>query len=81
MNLEKIYQPIAEDLEKVEIFLQDSVRESKNQSIREMSDFLLESNGKRLRPALVILSERAASAAGENSCDQDELIRLATAME
>ena len=81
MNLEKIYQPIAEDLKKVERFLQVSVKESKNQSIRQMSNSLLESGGKRLRPALVILSEKAASADRKSSCDQDELVRLATAVE
>ncbi|NIA16727.1 MAG: hypothetical protein GWO86_00085 [Planctomycetes bacterium] len=81
MNLDQIYQPIADDLKKVERFLEVSVKESKNQSIRGMSNSLLESGGKRLRPALVILSEKAASAGGKSSCDQDELIRLAAAME
>ena len=81
MNLDQIYQPIADDLEKVERFLEVSVKESKNQSIRQMSNSLLESGGKRLRPALVILSEKAASANKKSSCDQDELIRLATAVE
>ena len=81
MNLEKIYQPIADDLKEVEDFLESSVKESKNQSIRQMSNSLLESGGKRLRPALVILSEKAASADKKSSCDQGELIRLATAVE
>ncbi len=81
MDLKKIYQPIADDLEKVERFLEVSIKESKNASIRKMSDSLLESGGKRLRPALVILSEKAASADGKSSCDQDELIQLATAVE
>ncbi|MFQ6034370.1 MAG: polyprenyl synthetase family protein [Sedimentisphaerales bacterium] len=81
MNLEKIYQPIADDLKSVEDFLASAVRESKNQSILAMSDFLLESPAKRIRPALVILSEKAASGDKESSCDRDELIRIATAME
>jgi len=81
MNLDQIYQPIADDLKKVEDFLQVSIKESRNQSILAMSDSLLESGGKRLRPALVILSEKAASADGKSSCDQNELIRLATAVE
>ena len=75
MNLDQIYQPIADDLKKVERFLEVSVKESKNQSIRQMSNSLLESGGKRLRPALVILSEKAASAGKKDSCDYDELIR------
>ncbi len=81
MNLEKVYQPITDDLKKVERLLKVSVKESENQSIRQMSNSLLESGGKRLRPALVILSEKAASTNGKSSCDQDELIRLATAVE
>jgi octaprenyl-diphosphate synthase len=81
MNLDQIYQPIVDDLKKVERFLEVSVKESKNQSIHQMSNSLLESGGKRLRPALVILSEKAASAGRESSCDYDELIRLATAVE
>ena len=62
MNLEEIYQPIADELEAVEHFLEASVKESKNQSILAMSDFLLESPGKRLRPALVLRSAKAPSA-------------------
>ena len=81
MNLDRIYQPIAADLKKVEHFLQVSVKASKNQSIRQMSASLLESGGKRLRPALVILSAKAASAAWKSSCHHGELIRLATAVE
>jgi len=34
MNLEQIYQPIEEDLAKVEHLLRVSVKESKNQLIR-----------------------------------------------
>ena len=81
MNLDRICQPIAKDLKKVEHFLQISIKESKNQSILAISDSLVKSQGQRLRPALVILSERAASAGNKSSCDQDELIRLATAVE
>lgn len=81
MNLDKIYQPIADDLEKVERFLNISVKESKNQSIHQISNSLLESGGKRLRPALVILSEKAASAGKSSHCSHDELIKLAAAME
>jgi octaprenyl-diphosphate synthase len=81
MNLDRIYQPIAADLKKVERFLESSVKESKNQSILAMSNSLLESSGKRLRPALVILSGKAASVGKNGNCNQDELVRLATAME
>ncbi len=81
MNLEGIYQPIANDLKKVEYFLESSIKESRNQSILAMSGSLLASGGKRLRPALVILSEKAAAAGKNNNCNHDDLIKLATAVE
>lgn len=81
MNLNDIYQPIVDDLKKVEQFLEFTIKESKNQSIQAMSNCLLESGGKRLRPALVILSEKAASAGKNSECNHDKLIELATAME
>ena len=80
MNLEEIYQPIADDLKTVESFLESSVKESKNQSILEMSNSLLESPGKRIRPALVLLSEKAASVGRNKSCNQ-VLIKIAAAVE
>ena len=81
MNLEGIYQPIANDLKKVEYFLESSIKESRNQSILAMSGSLLASGGKRLRPALVILSEKAAAAGKNSNCNHDDLIKLATAVE
>jgi octaprenyl-diphosphate synthase len=81
MNLEEVYQPIADDLEAVEDFLRSSISESKNPSILAMNDFLLESQGKRIRPALVLLSERAASEGGKRTCDDRQLIEIATAVE
>ncbi len=80
MELGRIYQPIAEDMAEVERLLSSSIRESKYRSILAMSDFLLKSPGKRTRPALVILSEKAASAGKENSCNYDELINIAAAV-
>ena len=62
MKLEEIYQPIADDLKAMESILESSVKESKNRSIQAMSGSLLKSGGKKLRPALVILSQKAASA-------------------
>jgi geranylgeranyl pyrophosphate synthase len=46
-----------------------------------MSNFLLESPGKRIRPALVILSEKAASVGKNNSCNREALTKIATAVE
>ena len=73
MKLEEIYELIADGLKTMERFLEVSIKESKNRSIRAMSDSLLESSGKRLRPALVILSEKAASAGKKSNCNHDEL--------
>ncbi|MHC4191554.1 MAG: polyprenyl synthetase family protein [Planctomycetota bacterium] len=81
MELQEIYHPIADELKTVQDFLVSSIKESKNQSILAMSNFLLESSGKRIRPALVILSERAASAGRNSICNRDELVRIATAVE
>jgi geranylgeranyl pyrophosphate synthase len=46
-----------------------------------MSNFLLESRGKRIRPALTILSEKAASVGSNSSSSREDLIRIATAVE
>ena len=81
MKLEDIYKPIVDDLQKVEDSLRSAIREPENPFILSMSDSLLKSSGKRLRPAIVILSERASSAGGKNNCDHDELIQLAAATE
>jgi octaprenyl-diphosphate synthase len=80
MNLKEIYRPIAEEMEKVEEVLESSVKESKDTSILEMSEFLLRSPGKRTRSALVILSGKASSV-GNSGCDSDELITIAAAVE
>ena len=81
MNLEEIYQPIADDLKAVEDLLGSALGESQNRSILAMGSFLLESPGKMIRPALVFLSERAASAGRSSTCDHPELIEIATAVE
>lgn len=59
MELEQIYQPIKEELRRVEEVLEASLGKTRNKSILELNRFLLESAGKRVRPALVILSARA----------------------
>lgn len=81
MNLRQIYEPIVDDLKAVEDFLGSALGESQNRSILAMGGFLLESPGKRIRPALVFLSERAASAGRSSTCDHRGLIEIATAVE
>ncbi|MHC4104673.1 MAG: polyprenyl synthetase family protein [Planctomycetota bacterium] len=81
MNLDQIYQPIAKELRTMEDFLSSAITESANRSILAMSNLLLESPGKRIRPALVILSEKAASGHNGNTRSHDELVKVATAVE
>ena len=81
MKLTEIYQPIAPEMEEMESVLTSSVRESSNRSILEISDFLLQSPGKRARPALVILCGKAVSAGNGDICDSNVLIKIATAVE
>ena len=49
------YSAISSDLDKIEKHMMDTVR-SKNQELNEICDFVLGSNGKRIRPAMCLLS-------------------------
>lgn len=60
MLLQEIYHPIKQELINVEQVLRDSLRSSKYKSILEVSNYLLDAGGKRLRPALVLLSAKAS---------------------
>ncbi len=57
--LRKIYNPIQKELDGVDNTLRDAFRKAKNSSIVKVTNYLLKSPGKRLRPALVILSAKA----------------------
>jgi geranylgeranyl pyrophosphate synthase len=81
VNLGDIYEPIAGDLKTVEDLLRSSLSHSKNPSISAMNNLLLESAGKRIRPALVILSNKATSVGDKNTNGLRESIEIATAME
>jgi octaprenyl-diphosphate synthase len=81
VNLEDIYEPIADDLKAVKDLLVSSLSKSKNQSISAINNSLLESDGKKIRPALVILSQRATSINGKTACGHRDLIEIATAVE
>jgi len=81
MNLRQIYEPIADDLKLVEGLLASSISESNDHYGPVMRSLLVESPGKRIRPALVFLSERAASAGRSSTCDRRGLIEIATAVE
>lgn len=80
MKLRDIYQPIQKELKEIEDILAVSLKASKNKSVLKMCDFLLESPGKRIRPALLILSSKA-SLSVERSTISDQLPKIAAAME
>src|SRR3990172_3657456 len=81
MHLDEIYHPIADDLETMENLLRSTLGGSENGSISAMGVELLESGGKRLRPALVLLAEWAACGSGPRTCERQELAEIAAAME
>ena len=57
MNLEEIYAPVKQDLQRVEERLENIVT-SEIYPVFESYDHILSSGGKRLRPALVLLSAK-----------------------
>lgn len=80
MKLGSIYRPIENELERMEEILASSLKKSKSKSILGMGKFLLESPGKRIRPALVILSARASSEHRPSEVESS-LTKIASAME
>lgn len=90
MNLKDIYQPIAKDLSQVEIELKNVVRGfSLADNCQQVVEHFFNVPGKRLRPALVLLSAKAVnpelspvspSEAGRATLNS-ELVYLATAIE
>lgn len=80
MHLKEIYQPISRELGQVEELLRASLKKSKNKSVFKISDYLLNSGGKRLRPALVSLSARATLPQKPGTKNQ-ELVKIASAVE
>ena len=68
-ELDRIYQPIKEDLHAVEQRLYDLVPASL-EPISTVEKYILDNGGKRLRPALVLLSARAVhSSTNSNTAD------------
>jgi geranylgeranyl pyrophosphate synthase len=56
----RIFRPISADLQAAQKRLTAALTDTHDPSVREIVDFLLESPGKRIRPALVLLSAGAA---------------------
>ena len=83
MQLTEIYQPIKNELKEVEKTLEKSLSRARNGSILKVNRFVLDTPGKRLRPALVILSAKAAvPTEGGSACGGSyQLIKIASAIE
>jgi geranylgeranyl pyrophosphate synthase len=89
MQLKEIYSPIENELNEVAKTLEQFLSESENKSILEVSQFLLLNPGKRLRPALVLLSAKATLVPPSNGRKEsnnglshnDKLAKIASAME
>jgi geranylgeranyl pyrophosphate synthase len=59
-SLTRVFHPVSRDLKAAQERLVATLTDTQNRSVREIVDFLLGSPGKRIRPALVLLSARAA---------------------
>ena len=79
--LADIYQPIKKDMEGVEDTLSSIFVETIPESVQDVGDFVLGSPGKRLRPALLLLSARAPSGNGAAVKDPQGVINVASACE
>lgn len=74
MELAKIFEPIETDLEHVEVGLRDAAR-AEFGPLAEVIETLIESGGKRIRPALVLLAGRLFPQ------NDEHLLRLAVSVE
>jgi geranylgeranyl pyrophosphate synthase len=66
-SLSRILRPVLRDLDAVQEHLAETLRDTRDVSVRQIVDFMLESPGKRIRPALALLSARAALGKGDGS--------------
>jgi geranylgeranyl pyrophosphate synthase len=80
MNPDRAYPPVAREMKQVQDCLAHMITASSDPVVRQMSTALLESTGKRLRPALVCLCAKIASNGNTEPCGED-LIRVAAAVE
>jgi len=77
-----VFQPIGPDLAAVQERLATVLRVTSDPAEREIADFLLESPGKRIRPALLLLCARAAHGSTDGSSAwKRAAIEVATAIE
>jgi len=80
IELDKIYEPIKKDLNRVEAFLSKELR-AKNGPIAGLSDSFISNTGKRLRPALALFSARSVLEEAEVKKFEEKLVNLAAAIE
>lgn len=78
-GLKEIYQPIKKELAAVEQALERSLKGASNKSILGINNYLLGAKGKRLRPALVILSARASQR--QSPINEGAMVSIAAAIE
>tara|TARA_Y100000031_G_scaffold85248_1_gene93894 strand:- start:172 stop:1176 length:1005 start_codon:yes stop_codon:yes gene_type:complete len=78
MRLKEIYRPIEKELEAVSELLRNSLTSSKSKSIAQICNYLLDGKGKKLRPALVLLSGKATN---PSSATNPMLIKIACGIE
>ena len=76
----EIFAPIAKELDLIETTWQDCFKEATNRTVKKINGFFRDSSGKRLRPALTILS--AGAVLGKNPKKfQEKLVNIASAIE
>lgn len=87
MELKNIYMPIMEDLAQVETKIREQIRflTVGHRFVNEIVSFFFDNPGQKMRPALVLLSAKAAfenekKAGNEHPCSED-VILLATIVE
>jgi len=81
VELKQIYRPIARELELVEELLASAVKATAMEPVLRLSQSAVQTKGKRIRPALVLLSGRIARNGRRDHCRPDELVHVAAAME
>lgn len=79
MKLKEIYRPIEKELFDVNELLRKNLLSSKHESILKINSYLLDTEGKRLRPALVLLSANASQS--KSPTNHRAMVSIAAAVE
>jgi len=80
-NVERIYRPVKQDLLEAEKFIEDILAGSSHKGIANINGFLMQSPGKKLRPALTFLSYGALASGFPARLGRRELIAAASSVE